>query len=676
MNSPYKNIFSPLKIGNKVLKNRILQSKCALIYDTAEDAAEFYLRMSNAGLATVVVGGNLYSGRSLSPGVTDGIASHIKKIDMLDPHTRQVFSDMIIKMHKNSTLVSYSLMGIEPMDVSISHVDNWEDIPMTGDYFNVKNLPEISLARLEEMIEEFVWRCKDVYSLGFDMVTVYMSYRASILARSISPLLNTRKDKYGGKTMTERAALSLELFRRIKDACPGMLIEVQISGEEEIPGYTADDWLEYCKACEGVVDIFQVRGFDGSATHVNGYNMEQHMPPNLKFAKLFKDAGIKALISPVGGFGDPDDIERFISEKYTDCVSMARAFIADSEYLHKLENNRPEDIIPCIMCNRCHGEHKCSVNPAYANRKVSYSKASVHKKVAVIGGGIAGMQAALTAASRGHSVTLYEKNHVLGGQLKFADYVSFKWPIKEYRDRVIEKVLHSNISVKLGTEASPEMIKGEKYDAVICALGSTAKSIPVKGADAEYVWLADKVYGHQDELGENIAVVGGGMAGRETALYLAECGHKVTLITRKQASLFSDMHAQRAEEDFAKNLSNFSYLEHASIKEIGFGFLVCDIKHGIPHVELGFNGGIIPGHVHDVDGRKTKIAVFDESNVTLETRRIKFDNVIVSGGRIPNIKLSEAFKNSAPEVYVIGDNDHPGDIRDCNITAYDVAMRL
>lgn len=134
--------------------------------------------------------------------------------------------------------------------------------------------------------------------------------------------------------------LPLEIFRRVKAACgQDFIIEIQTSAMTESPGYDVEYWLDFCQLCEGLVDIFQVRGWDGSYTHVTGFNSSREAPYNLQFAEAFKRRGIKGLVAPVGGFGDPETMERALSQGQTDLIAMARAYIAD---LHLAEKLRPD----------------------------------------------------------------------------------------------------------------------------------------------------------------------------------------------------------------------------------------------------------------------------------------------------------------------------------------------
>ena len=334
MSNPYECLLSPLKIGNVTLKNRMMGSKCALQSFTLEQAAEFYGDMAKNGAATVTVAMGDHPERNLNLPDAHGRMPRMDGTgnDMRDPKVVEGYKKIAEEVHKYGTLASASLMDIEPTDVNISDTPNWDEIPKEGDYNAAvfRNKPGISYERLQTLIEEFAFRAKEAQDMGYDMVTFYMSYRSSILATSMSPLLNQRTDKYGGSTMAERATLAKEVFGRVKEVCgKDFLIEAQISAEEEAPGYTVEDFLDFCKELEGYVDIIQIRGVDGSATHVNGLNMEKDHPHSIDYAAAFKARGIQIACAPVGGYGDPALMERYLREGKTDLFAMARQFLAD-----------------------------------------------------------------------------------------------------------------------------------------------------------------------------------------------------------------------------------------------------------------------------------------------------------------------------------------------------------
>ncbi len=699
INMKYEHLLSPIKIGNVTLKNHILNSKC-VSSDAQEPelAGAFYEHLARNGAATVTMGVGAFPD-------CEGNVSRMAPCRMDDPEVQEKYRKICDRVHAYGTLCSASLMAVEPQNVNISDTPNWNEIPMTGDYsMNLYDKPGISAERLEGMIQDFVHACVELKKIGFDMVTIYMSYRGSILACSLSPLLNQRTDKYGGKTMGERATLTMELFRRIKEACgQDFLIEAQISSEEEAPGYTMEDALDYCQMCEGLVDIWQIRGWDGSFTHVNSHNLDPKAPHNLLFAEKFKQRGIKAIVSPVGGFRDPDLIEQFIAEGKTDCVSVSRALICDEHYIDKIQADQAEDLTPCLLCNGCHGSF-CAVNPyaGYHHLPQPILKGTgVKKKVAVLGGGPAGLRAALFAVEDGHDVTLYEKSDKLGGQLKFADHVSFKWNLKDYKDWMVREIEKSPVKVHLGTAATPDLLKDAGFDVIIAAMGSKAVTIPVDGADQPGIWLAENVFGREGELGENVVVIGGGDTGREAALYLAKKGHKTTLVTRKQAHLYDDMHSKRATELDYENEPNFSCIEHAATTAVTANSVTLDITLGVPHSEMDFEmmpmgpmeaegmpnsrpegfpqpRPMIPMHTEDGSkngpGHAKPVPKVDIAALPHELRTIQCDAVVISGGR--KSLDAEAFRGLAPEFYVIGDNVEPKNIKFCTQTAFVAAKKL
>ena len=734
----YSHILSPIQIGNRTLKTRLLGSKCLPTgMNDFDQATAYYVNFARKGAATVCIAAGAYPD-------CDGNVSHMAHLKMDDPGVTEGFRKMIDEVHKYGTLCSVSMMSVEPQDVAISDTPNWNEIPKTGDYSrNFSNKPGITLERLERMIDNFVEQCVKFQKVGFDMATFYCSYRGAMLACSLSPVLNQRTDKYGGKTMAERATLTLEIFRRVREACgPDFLIECQISATEEAPGYTVEDWLDYCELAAPYVDIFQVRGWDGSFTHCNGYNTEKGNPYTLQFAEAFKKRGIDAIVSPVGGFTNPDDIERFLAEGKTDAVSMARGFISNENFGEILQNGNSEDLIPCLLCNACHGGN-CAVNPeaGYADQLDRLRTVPARpKKVAILGAGAAGLRAAILAAQQGHDVTIYEKSDHAGGQLLAATQPAFKWPLRDYKDWLLREVKKSGATLLLNTPADPAVIAAEHYDAIFCCFGSEAKNVPVPGA--EHAVLAEYAMLHEDEIGPTVVVVGGQATGRETALHLAQKGHKVTLLTRGEAQLYDDLHAKRACEIQYETNPNFSFIEFAATQEIGENYVVCEVQRGVIKGEDNFGGGHngpVGGYLGendpepgkpggpgspegpegpdagpggpeggpggpppfemkiekavnvstwqgrtpdvrepdaDMDGGFFEARSLDFSQVTLETVRLDCDTVVVSGGRRSLEDVAAQYQALAPQVFVIGDNISPGDIMNTTRTAYAAVMAL
>lgn len=715
----YEHIFSPVTINGITLKSRLTHTKSGGSVDGSEEsfqqATRYFTNIAKNGAALVcmIVG---------SWPDCEGKRSVMSRLFMDDPQVQAGFTRMIGEVHKYGTLCTASLMNVEPQELNISHLNHW-DFDWKGDYNpNFKNKPEISAARIDGMIDDFVFQCRELQRIGFDGVTFYMSYRASILANAISPVLNQRKDQWGGNTLEERARLPLTVFRRVKEACgQNFLIEIQTSAEEEQPGYDVEYWLDFCQMCEGLVDIFQIRGWDGSYTHVGGYNSTKESPWNLQFAEKFKARGIKALCAPVGGFGDPDTMEQFLAEGRTDLIAMARQYYADTSFGIKLQEGRGADVTPCLRCMGKCDSPSCAVNPysMLLQNPGLFPATKGSKKVAVIGGGPAGVRAALAADERGHQVTIYEKSDALGGQAKFAVYPDFKWNLRDYLYWMRRQVAQSGCQVRLNTLATPEQIKSEGYDAVILALGSEAKTIPVQGAELPGVLTIDQVYENPDAIGQRVVLVGGGASGKETALYLARTGRQVTLLTRKQAVFAENNHCIYAVQHVFETEPNLTVVEFADTKEIGSRYVVAEVKTNMPQRKLTFQGvkemlethveepPHIPGFQYPVypdltqqmgpppelmkeDGGMPKppglgmgfahdpeeIQQIDEKDILREIIRFDCDTVIVSGGRQSRTEAAAAFQGCAPEIYVIGDNVKPGSIQECTLTGFAAAMAL
>lgn len=692
--SNYEHMLSPLTIRNKTLKNHLSASKFGPLYSDFEYDTEYYCRVAKNGAAIVTIPPGAYPSRELER-LPDGSPTRFpNKCNLERPEDREQFARMISKIHECGSLVTVSLMELEPIYIGISSFDEYEEIMAKGEYVQTMNFrkPEATTEQLEKMTDEFAWRAGQYKELGADMVTIYMCYRSSILAQSLSPVLNRRTDKFGGKTMLERATLTKELFEKIRKVCgEDFLIEMQTSAEEDQPGYNSDDWVEYCKYVQDLVDIVQIRATGCSFEHANGINfVKGQEPPMLKFARKLKASGCTIKTAPVTGFNDVDQIEQYIADGDTDLVVMARRFLADSEFIKKVESGDVEDIIPCLRCNECHDMRPaCSVNPLIANWTV-YPDPVTKKKVAVIGGGIAGITAALTLEKRGHEVSLYEKSDRLGGQLNAAMVPDFKWPIRDYLAYMIKKVEASDIKLHLGEEVTPEQIKDGGFDAVVCALGSKAQTVPVPGADQDFIVLADDALLHEAELGHRIVVIGGADTGRETALHLAQKGHEVVMLTRQQARLWHDNHVQMEEERVFLETPGLSYIDHASVRSIDRNSLRVSVKRGIPKQVQGFRAagpmGVgfvpcpdVPGSLPPENGEFLpgfRKRPYDESNMWIEEMEIPFDTLVISGGRKSYTEAAENFRSAAKEFYVIGDNIKPGDIKAANASAYDTAMRI
>jgi 2,4-dienoyl-CoA reductase-like NADH-dependent reductase (Old Yellow Enzyme family)/thioredoxin reductase len=588
---------------------------------------------------------------------------HFPMFDANDPSVENYLSQLADAVHFYGSKIALAVMHFGPHGYEICDMLALGEfvIDMTdlggmagrlsqlwkGDSGPSKAMTEEKMA---EMADEIAARCKFYQNLGFDMVSLHMAYRLTMCAKFLSAIANKRTDEYGGG-IENRARFPLAICRRVKEVCGSdFLVEVQISGEEE-GGTTLEETIRFAHIAEGAIDILQLRAGDPDLGHPTGYNSAPGAPLTLRYAEAIRKSGAKILVEPIGGFQDPGECDEYIAAGKTDLIGMARAFICDPDYFKKIYEGRAEDVVPCIRCNKCHvpsltgpWSSMCSVNPTMGmahrmSRMVSPPERKL--KVAVIGAGPAGLEAAIVAAGRGHEVTLYEKSDYLGGQLRIADVSTVKWPLKKFKDYLVRQLYKSGAIVLLNTTATPELIRAGGYDAVLVGVGAEPAIPDIPGADSDFVRTPLGVYGDHASLGKRVIVVGGSETGTETGMYLAEKGHDVVVLTR-QSRLASDatpVHYVEMVRHAWERMKNFSYLA------------------GVTTV------AIRPGEVvyRDCDGIEK----------TLEA-----DDVVLSAGMQPCYDEALKFYGTADRFFLIGDCSGVGSVQTCIRTAFGAASQL
>lgn len=653
MSRQFQYLLSPIQIGSHILKSRMIAPQALPHYlqgsepYPSEAIIHHVSNIAKNGAAIVAFG----AWDDTDQRKAGGTASHFPMFDYSDPSNETYVCKLVDCIHFYDSLASIYLM---PLEMPNFQPKPSMDKPFPMWFSPVEKVSEITQTMMQDMIDLAVKKALYFQQLGFDMISLQMSYREFMhigLSKFFSPLTNDRTDEYGGDAVG-RGKLALDMCRAIKAACgKDFLIDLWIAGEEEPGGITAEDTVSFAKAAEGIVDILQIRGGNINPVHPTGFNSCESEPVTLHVAKKVKESGAKLVVAAAGGYGNPRYNERFIAEGMLDMVAIGRQFICDSNYGKKIYEDRPEDIVPCQRCAKCHVPYEkgpwifvCSGNPTMgiADRlDKMVSPAVCPKKVAVVGGGIAGMEATLEASRRGHRVTLYEKSVQLGGQLLHADYPEFKWPLRNFKDYMIRQVLKANITLKLGTEATPAVIAAEGYDAVIVAIGAEPKNLSIPGADSKKVIMPIAVYGHEEELGKNIVVVGGGEIGAETGLYLAECGHHVTLLTRQDrvAPDATCTHYREMFEERWLREKNFHFLTNVQIESV----------------------------------TDTGVIYRDKAGALCE---LPADNVVISGGRAADTEFALSFYGSANDFFLVGDCKTPGNVQKCMRMAYAAATRL
>jgi thioredoxin reductase/2,4-dienoyl-CoA reductase-like NADH-dependent reductase (Old Yellow Enzyme family) len=549
-NNKYPNLLSPLKIRNVIVKNRMINRAGSPPHNLqgpetypSEVLREYYATMAKGcAIVSPRFGGGMFG---TSRKTLRGDSAHMAIFDTSDPAVQNYTDQIIESIHSMGSLVMGGGMGMGGIG---------------GGSQSAKSA-----------IQQAVDQAKQLEDQGYDVM-------GSMGARNIND--KSALDQALEQNLAIQRSTNLLITSSMMVKHPDLPPETNDGQSQMLT--SLEDAIAQAKAFDGYIDILLVTIGAGMASHPTNWNMEKDKPMTLSICQALRDAGVKkTLIAPNGGYHDPTLNDKWIASGLLDMVVMSRSWNSDDEYGKKLYDGRGEDVTPCLLCNKCHGLSMngpwitvCSVNPRLGLESAvkTISAPTFSKKVAVIGGGPAGMKAAITAAERGHKVTLYEKTDSLGGLLKHAKYSKYKWTLNDYSEYLIRQVKKAGVDVQLNTTATPEMIKAKGYDTVVAALGAEPATSKLQGSDAKNVIQGMDVYGRDKELGKNVVFIGGGEWGVETAIYIAEKGHNVFVLSPEKELLRLDrVHYPEYIIHTYDNLKNFDYETETVARRIADG---------------------------------------------------------------------------------------------------------
>jgi len=393
----------------------------------------------------------------------------------------------------------------------------------------------MSAERIKRLVLAYAGAAKRAAEAGFDLIEIQFGH-GYLISQFLSPVINLRRDEYGGSRENRQrfATEVLTAIRREIGEYPPLI--ARISASEQIDG-GAD-----ISDAVNLADFLQRRGI--TAIHVASgsvcdspawYYQHMRLPPdkNLDWAGLIKmKVDIPVIVA--GRMGRPEDIRRALGRKIVDAVALGRPLIADPDLPRKMRQNRDEDIIQCGACLQgCLARVKsgdglgCIINPEVGHESEQFKKPRQPKKVVVVGGGPAGIQAALTAAQRGHEVVLFDRNQ-LGGQFNLSYIPPGKMMMRRPLDSLIHKITNSTVKLHLSKKAELQDILSEKPDIVIIATGAVPIDPSIPGLTN--FLSAEDVLTERKSVGKKVLIVGGGMVGLECAEFLAARNHRVTIV--------------------------------------------------------------------------------------------------------------------------------------------------
>ncbi|MDR0861455.1 MAG: FAD-dependent oxidoreductase [Oscillospiraceae bacterium] len=635
----YPHLFSPITLGKTVFTSRLFASPMSgRNYDSQNrpnaDCVAFYERKAIGGAASVCIGDCVVDSASGLFG------EHMVHLDDMNTHSALNRLSHGISRHGAVASVELQHAGLYATGTRARGLPVYG--PVGGIDANGDEYFEMPEAEIERIIASYASAAAWVKSCGFGMVTVHGGH-GWLLSQFMSSKVNTRRDKWGG-TLENRMRFPLAVLEAVRHAVgAGFPIEIRISGTEVTPrGYDLDEGIAIAKALDGHVDLLHVSAGHHEhrevfcVTHPSIFSDDS---ANIGIAAAIKKH-IKTPVASVGAHCDPELLEEIIASGQADVVELARALMADPDLPRKARAGKTEEIRPCLRCLQCfsglitNGQIYCAVNPEIGN-EVEYrsSKVAQPKRVLIAGGGVAGMQAAITCAERGHRVVLCEKSERLGGALKCEESVPFKGKIRDYLAYQARRVAELPIEVRLGTAVTAELANELAPDVLIAAVGARPITPRIAGIDGGNVRLAEDVYNDAGIAGQRVAVLGGGLVGIELAIHLARLGRDVTII-EMQPTL--------------NNGGNILH-QHALDNELA--------AHGIA-LRLGTRALEITAEGVRCDGE-----VF-----------VGADTVVCAVGQTP---LSvDALRECAPEFYAIGDCTTPKNITQATTMADAAARRV
>lgn len=615
MKRKFPHLCSPIKIGNVTFRNRMFSAPMGGTDITADctigpKSTKFYELRAKGGAGAVTI-----SECMVHP-ETDGSHAYHLDLKIVDSLASFTYTADAIRRHGAIPSVELSHSGQYAGTYLVDKnkkqgLSQWGVSPsVRADGLEIKELTQ-------EIIDDIVKSYGEVAGLakraGFEMVMVHGGH-GWLINQFLSPYFNKRTDKYGG-SLENRVRFAQEVLDSVRKAVgPGFPIEFRMSGSELFEGgYTLEDGVEIAKLLESRVDLLHV----SAGTYQRGFGVTHPSMFLDHGCNVYLAAEIKKHVSipvaTIGALNDPEMMEEIIASGKADVVEMARALLADHELPRKVMTNREDEIVKCLRCFTCMAERavtstrRCTVNPLIGREMDGMEVTPVlnPKKVLVAGGGPGGLQAAITAAKRGHKVILCEMTDELGGILKGEQILPFKYEMYELGNTLGTIARKLGVEIRLNTKVTKEYVEKENVDALIIAVGSEPLVPPIPGLDGDNVVLVNNYYLEADKVSDSVVVIGAGLSGSEAAIHLAQEGKTVHLVEmRPELALDANIrHRPLLLEEIQKQGVHV-HTKHKALRVTENG-VVCEDENG--------NEVLIPGtSIICALGQKPRREIADE----------------------------------------------------------------
>lgn len=645
-NHKFKRMFEFGAMGPLRVKNRLVMAPMGTrlaneIGGVSQRQIDYYAERARGGVGTIIVE---ITGVDSPVGVASPKTLTIHDDIYIGGH-----NDLVEAVHTFGTKIISQLGHVGRNRRATYGVQPVAPTAIPCKFFNV--VPrELTIPEIEDIIGKFIEAAKRAKTAGYDGVELHGAH-GYLIAEFISASCNRRNDRYGGD-LDRRMAFPLEIIRGIRtEVGPDYPILFRFSADEFIDGgMNLEESKKVAKILEEAgIDVLDVSAgtYDSMSRSIEPMSYDQGW-------KIYLADSIKKVVKiPVMGVGQirtPEFAEEILEKGKVDFVALGRGLLADPYWPEKVKEGKGNDIIPCISCNDgCIGGRtfrnlhiRCTVNPMTGRERFveSLRPVSKGKKVVVVGGGPAGIMAALTAKTRGHQVTLFEKANELGGQLLLAAKPPGKEKISWFRDYLLHQVNHQRINVRRECPVTLETIVQENPNAVILATGAMPLIPDLPGIRNPSVCTAWEILEGKKEIEEKVVlVVGGGTVGCETALYLSPRNKKVMVI-EMLGDIAPDM-------EFINRMDLMSQIQESKIEVL--------LEKKVERI--GSNGVVL-------------------LNREMKEEEVKGEVVVLAVGTTPVNELANGLAAIVGETHVVGDCLRPRKIYDAVYEGFRAALGL
>ena len=676
----YNHLFSPVKIGPVEIPNRIALLPMGVFSPRmmnpdgsyTKDGADYYIERAKGGTGLIITGLVPLPPGGHLPSIMNNPKTYVENMKYLADGVHKYGSKVFIMI---SALSGRSGAPGDPAPSATANV--WDPRGVQR---------EMTVEEIHDYVKWFAEGAKLAKDAGIDGVEIHAVHEGYLLDQFTISAFNQRTDEYGG-SLENRLRFPCEIVQAIKEKCGkdfpvslrySVVSKTKAFNRGAVPGEKFKEFGRDYEESAKVAKMLQDAGYDMLDCDNGTYDAWYwpHPPVYMPKALNLEDvAYLKKYIDiPVicgGRFDNPELADKSIAEGKIDMMGMGRPLLADPDLGNKFKEGRLDDIRPCISCHfgclarifqidyekLATKDISCALNPRCGmENHYNIKPAAEKKKIAVVGGGIAGMEAARVCALRGHSVDLYEKDDQLGGVFIAAAAFDFKDDDRKLIEWYKKQMKDTGVNVLLNTEFKPDNKTG--YDEIFVATGAEERKLTIPGFDSPNVRYAAEFLLNQDIKDQNVVVVGGGLTGCEIAYDLARKNKKVTLVEALPTIM---------------NVEGLSAANYNCLRDL-MDYYKVDILTNSQVVQYADGKAYVEITTYNEPNIKDRAFTHSLQGVHKITKPIDADSIIVSVGYLSNQDLYNAIKDD--HIHLLGDADHPSNLMNCIWTAFTTCLNI